>query len=161
MEFKKLEKKVFYYNLFSRLIFFLILVIGLFIGLYYIPEKFKLLFLIPFLFLILISFIRTFILSYYQYKVYEYYYDNEKIIIKKGVIFRNMIAIPILQIQDIELIQGPFQRLFKIAMIDIATAGSVEYINNIDYDLANEIVLEIQNNVNNRLKKDLDYEKIS
>ncbi len=42
-----------------------------------------------------------------RYKMYSWGYDEKRIIVKQGVIFRQRVVIPVCQIQDLHRIQGP------------------------------------------------------
>ena len=157
MEFKKLQKKVCYYWIIKRFIFLVILAIGYVLGIHYVTTEFKLLVIVPGALFLLISLINTFIFPFLQIKVYQYFIDDEKIIISYGVLFR----VPIVQIQDISSFQGPIQIGFKISSIIISTARSNVVIKSIDHLLAREIVEDIQKKIHKRLMKENKDEALS
>ena len=59
-----------------------------------------------------------------RYKMYAWGYDDKRIIVKQGVIFRKRVMIPVCQIQDLHRKQGPIMMMFKLSDVTISTAGS-------------------------------------
>ena len=59
-----------------------------------------------------------------RYKMYEWGYDDRRIVVKHGVIFRERVVIPVCQIQDLHRTQGPIMMLLKLSDVTISTAGS-------------------------------------
>lgn len=55
---------------------------------------------------------------------YRYAYDGKRIFVRRGVIFRQSILIPIYQIQDLHKAEGPLMMLLSLAGISLSTAGS-------------------------------------
>lgn len=161
MEFKKLHKKVSLYWTIKRLLFLSILAIGYIIGINNVEAEFRLLVIIPGGVLLLWILIYATIFPSLQRKVYQYYLDDEKIIISFGVLFRNYRVIPIVQIQDIGSFQGPIQIGFKLSTITISTAGSNVAIKCVDYLLARDIVTDIQKKIHQRLQREDSDEALS
>lgn len=64
------------------------------------------------------------IYPYWKYQLYSYGYDEKRIVIECGVIFRRKIVIPICQIQDLHRFEGPIMMLFRLSGVEISTAGS-------------------------------------
>lgn len=64
------------------------------------------------------------IYPFLYYRRYRYYYDEQRIYISFGVIFHHQIVIPISQLQDIHLFQGPIMQLVKLTSLIVSTAGS-------------------------------------
>ncbi len=87
-----------------------------------------------------------------RYNCYSYGYDEKRIIIKKGVIFKRYIIIPICQIQDLHLVQGPLMLMFKISTIVISTAGSDHIIKGLDSELAKKMVEEFESDLLKRIE---------
>lgn len=88
-----------------------------------------------------------------KYKYLTYQYDEEKIIIKKGVIFRSETIIPIIQIQDINTFQGPIMMIFKLKSLLISTAGSNKFFTGLSDEEATKMIYEIENSIYYRKKK--------
>jgi membrane protein YdbS with pleckstrin-like domain len=72
--------------------------------------------------LIALSFIL--VLPYFRYKLYAYGFDEKRIVVEHGVIFRHRITIPVCQIQDLHRFEGPIMMLMKLSGVTISTAGS-------------------------------------
>lgn len=87
------------------------------------------------------------------YNRYSYAYNDKRIVIRKGVIFKYEIIIPVCQIQDLHLLQGPLMQLMKLQSIEISTAGSNYTINGLQYDVAKKMVDDLENNLNARIEE--------
>ena len=79
-----------------------------------------------------------------MYDRYTYLYTDERIQINRGVIFKHEIVIPVCQIQDLHLSQGPLMQILKLQTLEISTAGSNYRISGIENDLAREIAKELE-----------------
>lgn len=153
MKLNNLEKKVSTYWLLTRVILALIVIVAFIFGIYYVPNEFLLILVIPGGVVVLISFIYSIIFPFLEQRLYKYGYDGEKLVISKGVIFRRYVVIPIIQIQDISMFEGPLQMLFKIANISISTAGSNNNIISLNKVVAKDLVNEIQTKIHERINK--------
>jgi len=58
------------------------------------------------------------------YNSLEYIIANDSIKMKKGVFWREQVTVPYLKITNIDVTQGPVQRLFNIGTIRVQTAGA-------------------------------------
>lgn len=87
------------------------------------------------------------------YNRYLYAYNDKRIVIKKGVIFKYEIIIPVCQIQDLHLLQGPLMQLMKLQSIEISTAGSNYTINGLEYNIAKKMIDDLENNLNKRIEE--------
>lgn len=87
------------------------------------------------------------------YNRYSYAYNDKRIVIKKGVIFKYEIIIPVCQIQDLHLLQGPLMQLMKLQSIEISTAGSNYTINGLEYNTARKMIDDLENNLNERIEE--------
>ena len=87
------------------------------------------------------------------YNRYSYAYNDKRIVIKKGVIFKYEIIVPVCQIQDLHLLQGPLMQLLKLQSIEISTAGSNYTINGLEYSVAKKMVEDLENNLNARIEE--------
>ena len=94
-----------------------------------------------------------------RYKFYSYYYDKNRIVIKKGVIFRSEVVFPIKQIQDLHLYEGPIMMMFSLAGIELSTAGSNFTIVCLDKLEAKKTLLELEEYLNAKLEENVN-EKI-
>ena len=87
-----------------------------------------------------------------KYARYTYQYSEEKIQINRGVIFKHEIVIPVCQIQDLHLSQGPLMQLLKLQSLEISTAGSNFTIDGIDNATARQIVSELEAYLKTRIE---------
>lgn len=65
-----------------------------------------------------------------------YHLGDEEIHIRSGLLFRTMTSLAYARIQTVEVASGPIQRKFRLASLDISTAGSDLRISHIDPDTA-------------------------
>lgn len=99
------------------------------------------------------------IYPFLKYRYYGYYYDTERVVVKYGVIFKHVLVIPICQIQDLHIVQGPIMALFKLKGIIFSTAGSNFELSCLDGEVAEKIVSDVEEYLKKRLE-DLANEKI-
>ena len=64
------------------------------------------------------------ILPVLRFQMYRWGYDDKRIVVKEGVIFRQRVVIPVCQIQDLHRTEGPIMMLLKLSGVTISTAGS-------------------------------------
>ena len=64
------------------------------------------------------------VLPYFRYRLYRYGFDEKRIVVEHGVIFRHSVTIPVCQIQDLHRFEGPVMMLMKLSGVTISTAGS-------------------------------------
>ncbi len=88
-----------------------------------------------------------------KYHFYSYGYNDKKIIIKRGVIFRHTITIPVCQLQDLHIFEGPIMMAFKLSSVDFSTAGSNFSVVCLESSVANKIVSELEVYLKNRLEE--------
>lgn len=87
-----------------------------------------------------------------RYQTYSYAYDDKRIVIRKGIIFRSRVVIPICQIQDLHMFQGPMMMIFHLHRIIISTAGSNFTINGLEQSVAGKMVDDLENLLNRRIE---------
>lgn len=88
---------------------------------------------------------------HYKFKMYHYFYDDKKIYIENGVIFRQRCTIPICQIQDLHIYNGPIMTLLNLSGVIISTAGSNFMLGPIGKSDANSMVEELLARLESRL----------
>ena len=76
----------------------------------------------------LISVLDSFVLPFLEYQQWKYGIFEDKIELIKGIIVKKKMIIPISRIQNLKIEQGPIQRIYKIASINIITAGGCHVI---------------------------------
>lgn len=94
-----------------------------------------------------------------KYKMYSFGYDDKRIAINFGVIFRHKIIIPIRQIQDLHTYNGPIMSLMGLSGVIISTAGSNFAIAGMLNADATNMVNDLEALLNKRLDGD-DNEEI-
>ncbi|MGM9643567.1 MAG: PH domain-containing protein [Eubacteriales bacterium] len=99
------------------------------------------------------------ILPALRYKMYAWGYDDKRIIVKQGVIFRRRVVIPVCQIQDLHRIQGPLMMMLKLSGVTISTAGSNFDISTLTTDEADRMMDDLERNLEKRVEE-LKDEKI-
>ena len=99
------------------------------------------------------------IYQFLKYHFYKYNYNEQKIFISYGVIFRHKVVIPICQIQDLHVYEGPIMTLFKLRGVILSTAGSNFEIRCLDRDVASTIVSDVEGFLRKRVEE-LKNEKI-
>ena len=94
-----------------------------------------------------------------RYRMYAWGYDDKRIIVKQGVIFRRRVVIPVCQIQDLHRTQGPLMMMLKLSGVTISTAGSNFDISTITTNEADVLIDTLEHNLETRVEE-LKNEKI-
>ena len=94
----------------------------------------------------------TLILPALRYKMYAWGYDDKRIIVKQGVIFRQRVVIPVCQIQDLHRIQGPIMMMLGLSGVTISTAGSNFDISTLTTDEADCLSDALEQNLEARVE---------
>ena len=95
----------------------------------------------------------TLIMPTLRYKMYAWGYDDKRIIVKQGVIFRQRVVIPVYQIQDLHRTQGPLMILLKLSGVTISTAGSNFDISTLTTAEADRMIDELEHNLETRIEE--------
>lgn len=151
MDFLKLDKKIKNIWYFSTTIVF-IACLGICVITQIIEGIILPLLIIEIILMLIIGFF-CFIFPNMVYNRYSYAYNDKRIVIKKGLIFKYEIIVPVCQIQDLHLLQGPLMQLLKLQSIEISTAGSNYTINGLEYNVAKKMVEELEENLNKRIEE--------
>lgn len=88
-----------------------------------------------------------------RYKMYAWGYDDKRIIVKQGVIFRHRVVIPVCQIQDLHRTQGPLMMMLKLSGVTISTAGSNFDISTLTTNEADRMIDELEHNLETRVEE--------
>ena len=88
-----------------------------------------------------------------RYKMYSWGYDEERIVVKEGVIFRKKVVIPVYQIQDLHRIQGPIMMMLKLSGVTISTAGSNFDISTLTTEEADRMIDELERSLKARVEE--------
>lgn len=88
-----------------------------------------------------------------RYKMYAWGYDDKRIVVKEGVIFKKRVVIPVCQIQDLHRTQGPIMMMLKLSGVTISTAGSNFDISTLTTDEADIMIDELERNLEARIEE--------
>ena len=95
----------------------------------------------------------TLIMPVLRYKMYAWGYDDKRIVVKQGVIFRQRVVIPVCQIQDLHRTQGPIMMMLKLSGVTISTAGSNFDISTLTTDEADRLIDALEHNLETRVEE--------
>lgn len=87
------------------------------------------------------------------YKRYRYRMDDEKIEIRKGIIYITHTLVPIERVHQVDVNAGPVNRLFGLADVSITTAGGAVTIQFLEHDVAESIATKLNDTVVRILKE--------
>lgn len=151
MKLKKLDKKVKILWFIESVIWVALILVGVILPIIFADESVKLILALSLG--IPMGLLSIFLLVYpiLRYHFYSYYYDEERILIYKGVIFKRSVILPVRQIQDIHIYQGPLMLIMGLSGVSVSTAGSNFNIACINKNDANIMVDDLETNLNNRL----------
>ena len=88
-----------------------------------------------------------------RYKMYAWGYDDKRIIVKQGVIFKSRVVIPVCQIQDLHRTQGPIMMMLNLSDVTISTAGSNFDISTLTTAEADRMIDELERNLETRIEE--------
>lgn len=95
----------------------------------------------------------TLIMPALRYKMYAWGYDDKRIIVKQGVIFRHRVVIPVCQIQDLHRTQGPLMMMLNLSGVTISTAGSNFDISTLTTAEADSMIEDLEQNLETRVEE--------
>ena len=95
----------------------------------------------------------TWILPALHYQMYEWGYDDKRIVVKQGVIFKQRVVIPVCQIQELHRTQGPLMILLGLSGVTISTAGSNFDISTLTTAEADRMIDELEHNLAVRIEE--------
>ena len=95
----------------------------------------------------------TLIMPMLRYKMYAWGYDDKRIIVEQGVIFKRRVVIPVCQIQDLHRTQGPLMMMLKLSGVTISTAGSNFDISALTTEEADRMLDELERNLEARIEE--------
>ena len=95
----------------------------------------------------------TLVMPALRYKMYAWGYDDKRIVVKQGVIFRQRVVIPVCQIQDLHRTQGPLMLLLKLSGVTISTAGSNFNISTLTTAEADRMIDDLEHKLEVRIEE--------
>ncbi len=100
----------------------------------------------------------TLVMPVLRYKMFAWGYDDKRIVVKEGVIFRKRVVIPICQIQDLHRVQGPIMMLLKLSDVTISTAGSNFDLSTLTTDEADSMIDDLEEKLEVRIEEQKNEE---
>ena len=88
-----------------------------------------------------------------RYRMFSWGYDDKRIVVKEGVIFRKSVVIPICQIQDLHRTQGPIMILLGLSDVTISTAGSNFDLSTLTVEDADRMINELEESLEARIEE--------
>ena len=88
-----------------------------------------------------------------RYRMYAWGYDDKRIVVKQGVIFRQRVVIPVCQIQDLHRTQGPIMLILKLSDVTISTPGSNFDLSTLTTDEADRMIDELERYLEARVEE--------
>ena len=88
-----------------------------------------------------------------RFKMYAWGYDEKRITVRQGVIFRHNVVIPICQIQDLHRTEGPIMMMLGLSDVTISTAGSNFDISTLTREEAEKLVCELEKKLEARIEE--------
>ncbi|GGG96564.1 hypothetical protein E2558_10535 [Staphylococcus pragensis] len=111
---------------------------------------------------VLILFVIYFIFvgPFLKYKNFRYYYKDNEIYIRRGIIFIQTTIIPFYRIQNIDIEEGYFMRKYSLASLHLSTAGGNAEIELINKEEASKLkeILQLKKANENEEVEELDEE---
>ena len=95
----------------------------------------------------------TLVMPVLRYKMFAWGYDDKRIVVKEGVIFRKRVVIPICQIQDLHRVQGPIMMLLKLSDVTISTAGSNFDLSTLTTNEADSMIDDLEEKLEARIEE--------
>ena len=91
--------------------------------------------------------------SQYRYIRYKYCINEEKIDVKECFIFIERNIVPMERLHKIAMMQGPIDRMFKLAKVKVTTAGGDVTLRFLEEEKAEFIVDSLKSKINEIVKK--------
>lgn len=89
-----------------------------------------------------------------EYRQWQYLITEERIEIRHGIFFISTTVIPVLRIQHVTIEQWPLDRLFRLARVEISTAGGRFAIEGLTEKDADMIAVYLKDRIHARLKNE-------
>lgn len=99
------------------------------------------------------------IYPFVEYIQWSYLVNDDRIEIKKGIIWHSHTIIPISRIQNVSTTAGPLQRIFRLSTVTISTAGSNCAIKQLAPEVAAQMCETLEHEIQHRLELMLSAEQ--
>jgi membrane protein YdbS with pleckstrin-like domain len=87
------------------------------------------------------------------YARYRYRIEEDRIDVRRGIIFIRHEIVPVERIHQIEVFRGPINNLFGLADVTITTAGGLAHIRHLERGVAEDIADSLNDHINKILKE--------
>ena len=88
-----------------------------------------------------------------RYKAYSWGYDEKRVIVRYGVVFRRRVLIPVCQIQDLHRTQGSIMMMMGLSGVTVSTAGSNFNISTLTTEEADRLIDALEENLEVRVEE--------
>lgn len=99
------------------------------------------------LILLVVAIVYTAIGPEIYYRRYRYRIDDDKVEVRKGIVYISHTLVPIERIHQVDVSVGPINRVFGLADVSITTAGGSVSIEFLQEDVAESIANRLNDNV--------------
>lgn len=130
----------------------IIFVAALFLKIYVIPERMKVLHILVMIVMILCV-LDLLIFPYLRYLRYAYCITEEYIDVKEGFFFIEENIVPLERLHKIRTLRGPVDRMFGLTKVIVTTAGGDVTIRFLEEAQAQEIAMTLQKKINQITKQ--------
>lgn len=104
--------------------------------------------LVIYVVIMVIAVLNVIISPYFRYHRYRYKLDKDAMEIMEGYIFVSHNIVPIERIQNIELQQGPIDRIFDVSKMTITTGGGEETLRFVSDEVAGKMSDRLKKRIN-------------
>lgn len=98
--------------------------------------------------IMVVAVLNVFISPYFRYHRYRYKLDEDALEVIEGYIFVSHNIVPIERIQNIELQQGPIDRMFGVSKMTITTGGGEETVRFVSKEVAGIMSDKLKKKIN-------------
>lgn len=104
--------------------------------------------------LLTLNVISVIVVPIIRYKRYKYRITDDEIDVIEGFLWVKRDIVPIERLHKIEIAQGPIDRMYKLAKVQVTTAGGDVTIRFLERDVADSIADTLKARINNIVRKE-------
>ena len=163
MEYKNVNKKVktLWRIRRSMLTLLILFLFGCFLGAYFsslntedeLPLIAFIVWLIAWAIIYLLVIAFAYVLPSFQYEVYKYAIGEDEFFFNSGIIFKSQHILPLCQVQDFNITQGPIESIFKLKSLVISTASSPVVVSGLTEEEALALEKILSEKVRSKIKE--------
>ena len=98
--------------------------------------------------IMVVAILNVLISTYFRYHIYRYKLDEEALEVIEGYVFVSHNIVPIERIQNIELQQGPIDRMFGVSKMTITTGGGEETVRFVSKEVVEKMSDRLKKKIN-------------